>query len=553
MKNEENAKEMDIIINEIDLAKKVIKEITNPLDLLRELISNSCAKEVEATKIEIVVYLDPNIGQVFKVIDNGKGMDYTGDKANMRRLDRFLNFGFSGSAGLPNDEFGYHGLGSKIAYRSTQLIIETVYRENKTRSYVILDEPWKTIEKLGKVPKPKYQDHKECDEPSGTTIEVKGFLVANKKNYSFEDLEDYICHRTFVGFTKKRDNPPQIVLKTGVNSNIINIGFSVFKKISEAGFNLEQINNFQTADNGTTVFVNLNINKNLNGKNYGITLHVKGVYTMPENNEKYGLNSKLGRGLIVSVKGIPYFKLDFGDFCDGGIYTSPGEKNLCLVCECDELSENMNIARDGCTADAEGIVELFYETLKDQINKINNSQEYIKFKNIWREVVEVTSAEGIEKTMAGLQQDEYGWIYFKDNRDVPLHIIPRTELDTLAILWKLEGSGKLTKIFKKFITLAATGGRGTDLVVGFKETDKDPSKHIPIEVKLNLKSKMNHSPKQTPIIICWDLGSKKIKYQDEIVDIQSSNLRYKYTAIIQGTPLTIYVLKEMIDIIEISK
>ena len=42
-----------------------------------------------------------------------------------QRLNRFLNVGFSASAGFKADEYGEKGLGSKLCYASRKLIIET--------------------------------------------------------------------------------------------------------------------------------------------------------------------------------------------------------------------------------------------------------------------------------------------------------------------------------------------------------------------------------------------------------------------------------------------
>jgi sensor histidine kinase regulating citrate/malate metabolism len=69
-------KEVDLIINELSLMKQLIKERADPLDLLRELISNSGAREVGATEIKIKYTVDEE-GHIFEVADNGCGMDFT--------------------------------------------------------------------------------------------------------------------------------------------------------------------------------------------------------------------------------------------------------------------------------------------------------------------------------------------------------------------------------------------------------------------------------------------------------------------------------------------
>ena len=79
-------KDVELIIQEVALMKQLIKERSHPLSLLRELISNSGAKEVGATEIKIKYTVDEE-GHIFEVIDNGCGMNYTGEKMLPGRLD----------------------------------------------------------------------------------------------------------------------------------------------------------------------------------------------------------------------------------------------------------------------------------------------------------------------------------------------------------------------------------------------------------------------------------------------------------------------------------
>src|SRR5260370_4305681 len=88
------SKEIDLILHELSLMKQLIKERAHSLDLLRELISNACAKEVEATEVK-VKYTMGDEGHIFDVDDNGSGMDFTGNKQLPGRLDRFLGLGLT--------------------------------------------------------------------------------------------------------------------------------------------------------------------------------------------------------------------------------------------------------------------------------------------------------------------------------------------------------------------------------------------------------------------------------------------------------------------------
>jgi nitrate/nitrite-specific signal transduction histidine kinase len=82
---ESTGKDVDPIISEISLMKQLIKERVHPLDLIRELLSNAGAKEVDATEIHINYYVNQD-GHVFEISDNGCGMNYTGERNLPGRL-----------------------------------------------------------------------------------------------------------------------------------------------------------------------------------------------------------------------------------------------------------------------------------------------------------------------------------------------------------------------------------------------------------------------------------------------------------------------------------
>ncbi len=537
-------KQKKIWTKEAPLAEMLIREIKNPLDLLRELLSNAAAKEVEANKITISVYKEPKFGQVFEVEDTGRGMDLTDNIENPGRLDRFLSLGFSGIAGLKTDEFGWKGIGSKLTFRSRMVDVDTYSKDKKCRYHVRIDDPWKAIEER-RLPKPTYSEQEASGAKYGAIIKVFGYplyKLSGVSKISFDSVRDYLMHRTFVGFTRKRENPPGISLKA-VNpegesiEEVLNIGFPVLKK---AGID-ENWQGCRTEKNGEVVIISKTYNKNFRGKAKGIQIHVKGIYTAPEHAKEYGLQSPLAQGLILSVNGIPYCKLDLGAFTKAGIKMTPGEKNLCFVVECDAIGRDMNISRSGYTPSER--TQLFEQLMREVLEEINSSQEYRKFDKILRERKQAQTAEKMTETLESLQKEEFGWVYLKDKPEKILHRIPQTEQDTLSILWKLEGAGKLKSIFKEFLTLSATTGEGTDLWVDFQETPTDVKNKTLVEAKLRFTPKsLGHPARQTPIVICWEI-SPKVKTK------RDSQTPYKHTVEIEGVNVTIYVLKEMKEII----
>jgi hypothetical protein len=132
---EGTAKDVEILENEIGIFKNLIKERKHPLDLVRELLSNAGAREVGASSIEIS-YTKDREGHIFEIKDDGCGMNFTSRKSMPGRLDRFLGLGLSAIAGLKSDEFSWKGLGSKLAYQSRRVEIETRFENHP--EYLVL-------------------------------------------------------------------------------------------------------------------------------------------------------------------------------------------------------------------------------------------------------------------------------------------------------------------------------------------------------------------------------------------------------------------------------
>lgn len=61
MSNEES-KSHAIQVSDIGIPKEVMKDCSDPRDILRELISNAGAKEVGAQKVEIFKFTEPEYG-----------------------------------------------------------------------------------------------------------------------------------------------------------------------------------------------------------------------------------------------------------------------------------------------------------------------------------------------------------------------------------------------------------------------------------------------------------------------------------------------------------
>mgnify|MGYP001061280807 CR=1 FL=1 len=520
-------KEVDLFIQEVSLMKQLIREHTHPLDLLRELVSNSGAKEVKAKNISITYYIHPELGHTFVVSDDGCGMNFTNNPQMPGRLDKFLGLGLSAIAGLEADEFSWKGLGSKLAYQSRRLEIETY--NGKNAYSVLVNEPWKTIEN-GNKPKPNVSEIQPNPEQStGTTVKVYGYPPHSEKPaYTFEEIADYLTHRTFVGYTKKREDPPKIKLTVQTRSEFIPFGFPELAKLPEE------------APEGTVIVDPVVMSKNLPGTNTPINLCLKGFYTWDEN--KYGLATvHQNTGLILSVKGIPYFTLSLRDLGSGQLaIANPGVNKCCLILECDNIQTEMNISRSALVNSP--VTEHFLKITKEAIAKVESTPIHRAFRQVPKKRKDKKSAIELGKRKEELEETNQKWIFWqKDDSSEPIRLLrePTNETETLAILWKLEALGALP--FKSFQTLAYSG-RGADLIVHFQEDESsDIERYTTMEAEYRFYNFKAHQHKisQFPTVICWEINPKPK------LNPKKTAKRYKYILHFEETILRIYALKDI--------
>lgn len=517
---------VDPFFQEVALMKQLIMEHTHPLELLRELISNAGAQQVAAKNIRVTYYVHPKYGHTFEVSDDGCGMDFTNNAQWPGRLDRFLGLGLSAIAGLEADEFAWKGLGSKLAYQSRRFEIETC--NGKEAWSVIVNEPWQTIEE-GKKPKPQVSEMSVPDQPIGTTIRVYGHPPYKQDPFKFEDIWDYLTHRTFVGYTRERQNPPRITLTVQNRTEEIPLGFPEFRNLPDE------------APEGT-VFISppITITRNLPGTNQNVYALLKGFYTWDE--RQYGLaDVHWNTGLILSVKGIPYFTLNMRELGSGQLaVANPGVSKCCLVVECDSIQAQMNISRSGLVASA--LTEHFKKLVGEAIREVEDSPRHRDFRQVPKRRKDRESASQLQRRKSELEDSNQAWVYWQPpGAEKPICLLrePENETDALAVLWKLEALRALP--FAAFETLAYSG-RGADLVVHFQEDEtSSPERYATMEVEhrfFNFKTH-GHLIPQFPTVICWDINPKPK------LSVKQTAKPYKFVVQLEETTLRIYALSRM--------
>jgi hypothetical protein len=528
------SKEVDPIFSEVSIFKQLIKERKEPLDLVRELLSNSGAREVGAKNIEIS-YTKDKEGHIFEIQDDGCGMDYSGKVDIPLRLDRFLGLGLSGIIGKEADEFSWKGLGSKLAYQSRRVEIETSPGGNQPLMEVRINEPWETINN-NKLPRPRITEHP----PEGrhfTKIRVVGHPPHRlEQPFSFQEIKTFLFHRTFAGFTRRRELEPRITLSVLGTVEDLGFGFPEFRGIDFDNFPLSGLKLDESND---TLFINVGPKSSKQKQ-----VRIKGFITWDA--YKFGLSSdNLNIGLILSVKGIPYFSLSMEEYGSSIIRTArPGEKKVCLILECDWIQDDMNISRSGLV-DSPNSLEL-KRVATEIFHQIETSPEFLTFRTIPEKgKVEIQSGILAEQKKLIEQKDQM-WVVYQDiaNEKPPVVLLrePKNEQEVNAIIWKMEAIGALP--FAEFRSLAYIGAsKGPDMLANFlEEKSGEPNRAAVIEVEHNFYNYKTHghAPSQYPKVICWDIPQSGRKAK--IVKTQKA---YKWTFSTTDYQVHIYVIKNM--------
>jgi len=421
------------------------------------------------------------------------------------------------------DEFSWKGLGSKLAYQSQRVTIET-RAEGHPLYEVRIDEPWDTLAK-NQLPRPRITEHPNSDCLTGTRIKVLGHPPHRRdRPFTADEIRNFLLHRTFIGYTQARPNPPDIIL-------------SVFGKIEQLGFGFPEFRDVRwhslDADR-KTLFVHMQAKRPSS-----TNVCLKGFITWEP--EQFDLSdSNLNTGLILSSRGIPYFEMPMADFGFDKIASTHGRAKACLVADCDQVYSQMNLSRSGLV-DSEATIELT-EMLRYMAEHLQASDEYAEFRQLKKKLKRAEHGEARAKDQASIRSADQKWVVLNRDGGAPIVLMrePRNEAEATAILWKLESLGALP--FEKFQTVGYPGSsRNPDLFVNFQEeAGMEPLSAALFEAGNTFRS-YKHSdelPAQQPKVICWDLGSRTKR-------LNETDKKYKFTVDADGPQVPVYVMKLM--------
>ncbi len=169
---------------------EIVNDFGDPLELLREAISNSIDHHATEMSIEFAVESIEGVDRsVITIRDNGDGM-------NRNRLEKsFWGLGFSESKGR-SDAIGEKGHGTKIFLRSEKVIVKTQCAEGAFLSEC--DRPLSFLAR-NQLHQPRIRPTDNHWSHTGTEVKIIGYNDNECSKYRQELVKDYILWFTKVG------------------------------------------------------------------------------------------------------------------------------------------------------------------------------------------------------------------------------------------------------------------------------------------------------------------------------------------------------------------
>jgi hypothetical protein len=176
---------------------EIANDFGDPLEILREAISNSIDAGANWVKIEIKVEeIEGGDTLVIMIEDNGHGMD-------AEALEwRFWGLGYSERKKDPTT-IGEKGHGTKIYLRSEEVIVRTQTETDAFESKC--ERPLRALTQ-GKTHRPEIRQIPKYQDKPGTTVTILGYNKNERSKFTQDVVTDYILWFTKVGSIEKMLN-----------------------------------------------------------------------------------------------------------------------------------------------------------------------------------------------------------------------------------------------------------------------------------------------------------------------------------------------------------
>ncbi len=502
-------------VDDIQEFIEIALDFSNPLDLVREGISNSF--DAGATKMKIAFKVINDCGEKvlsIELYDNGHGMNREG-------LQSFFDLGNSMRRDN-KDAIGEKGHGTKVYFNSKCITVESV---NGGYKYVaVMNEPNRKLHNR-EIPTVDLKvERAKPNQANYTKIVILGYNNNRRNSFTHANLKDYILWFTKMGSIEKEFgiysfNNIVLDLKGVDSDQFETIKFGHYfpnesKKVSELfdEFLVEAPKRYckRIIKTGTL--------KNSPEVTYSAVFYIEGIKVKYDYNpmiRRSGYNAPSGAytvqeryGLWLCKDFIPVQRKNEWITQKGSEYTK-----FHAFVNCQDLR---------MTANRGSIENTSLEILQDLKEVVTEIYTNIIQSPDWKDISWLESEVDAYNTSAKEKKD-FEWRIDKINRakvarfqDINL-IEPQRESGVFSIYMQLSSIN--SNIFP-FQVVDYDTHSGIDVIV--KANDNMPiktSKLYYVEFKNYLEKSFNHSFNNLYSIICWDINLKEIKHGEEVVDI----------------------------------
>jgi len=491
---------------------EIANDFSNPLDIVREAISNSY--DAGATRIWISFDVVMECGEAvlkISIKDDGKGMDDIG-------LQAFFDLGNSLRRGDP-DTIGEKGHGTKVYFNSKK--IEVLASNNGVQYHASVEDPFKKLHnrQLPKVSVIKTASHTK---ESGTEVVIYGYNNNRRDKFTHDILRDHVMwftkHGAFENIVLPDKRKTVLFLKGLGRNDFEEIPFGhYFPNDSEDIIKLLDERIIKAPDYYCKRIIKEGHLKTFPEIKYVAIFCIEGKYV------KYQYNPMLRRSGYAAPSGAYTIQERYGLWlCKDFIPIQ--RKNEWITYKGSEYTKFhafFNCQNLKLTANRGSVDNTPSEILMDIKEEIEKIYDQIINSDDWR-AIEWLEEEAISYQTTEKEKSNFKWRINKVNRanvaeykGVTL-VEPERESGVFSLLLLLSNIDR--DIFP-FQIIDYDTHDGIDVIAkGDKTTPISSSKLYYVEIKKNLTKSFNHSFENLHSVVCWDT---EIKHDEIVKDINN--------------------------------
>ena len=531
------------IIPKVDTSREFIEiamDFANPLDLVREAISNSF--DAGATKIRLIFSVIDDCGEKklkIEIADNGHGMDVDG-------LQSFFDLGNSLRRSDEN-AIGEKGHGTKVYFNSAQIEVFTI--KDGIKYHALMKEPNRKLHNH-EMPEVEVDIAEMTSEPTGTVIYILGYNNNRRDKFTHAQLKDYILWFTKFGSVERefgidKNIGVELELKGVDEDSAEKLSFGhIFPAESKSVSKLFDKYSMDAPKRYCKKFIKSGNLRNLPEIKYQAVFYVEGLKVRYEYNPMIrhsGYSAPQGGYTIQERYGLWLCK----DFM---LIQRKNEWINTKGSEYTKFHAFINCQNLRLTANRGSVENTPSEIMQDLQEVVSDIYEEITSGNDWDDLNWLEEEVGAFRT-SKKEEDEFKRRIDAINRTAVaefkgLHLVaPRQEIGVFSLF--IQVSNYAPSIFP-FTIVDYDTHVGIDAIA--KANDPTPikeSKIYYVEFKRLLTKDFNHSFKNLHSIVCWDINLKDIKHNDEVTDISKETRQLEIIPPVSAEDYTHYYLKGM--------